>query len=379
MDLGTLGGASSRACSINEMGQVAGWAQDAGSVKRAVVWNGGPMDLGAPSGYIVSEAVAVNCAGMVACNAEGNPQTIQAYVWDGAWRALGTLAGRSESIAAGIDEAGRIAGSSLTLGSGDARGFIWEAGVLTNLGTLGGETWALGISSGRVVGSSVVSTPSGDATHAFIWDGAMTDLGVLAGHDHSQALAVNADGVAVGMSWTLTTQFFAVNRATMWRSGQVIDLGLVPSLGQTCIAGMTHWPTSTARGVNNRGQVVGDARCITSGAAQAAFLWENGEMRNLGALIPPSSGWTLLSAMDINDAGEITGFGFAPGGELHAFLLTPSCYADCDGNGGLDVFDFLCFQDAFTAHDPYADCDGNTVLDVFDFLCFQDAFVAGCP
>jgi hypothetical protein len=54
------------------------------------------------------------------------------------------------------------------------------------------------------------------------------------------------------------------------------------------------------------------------------------------------------------------------------------CYADCDGNSTLDVFDFLCFQDAFVMMDPYADCDGNTVLDVFDFLCFQDAFVTGC-
>jgi hypothetical protein len=54
------------------------------------------------------------------------------------------------------------------------------------------------------------------------------------------------------------------------------------------------------------------------------------------------------------------------------------CYADCDGNGALDVFDFLCFQDAFTSAAPYADCDGNGALDVFDFLCFQDAFVQGC-
>jgi polyhydroxybutyrate depolymerase len=56
----------------------------------------------------------------------------------------------------------------------------------------------------------------------------------------------------------------------------------------------------------------------------------------------------------------------------------PGCYADCDGNGSLDVFDFLCFQDAFVNADPYADCDGNGVLDVFDFLCYQDAFVVGC-
>jgi len=55
------------------------------------------------------------------------------------------------------------------------------------------------------------------------------------------------------------------------------------------------------------------------------------------------------------------------------------CYPDCTGNGALDIFDFLCFQDAFVAGEPYADCDGSTALDVFDFLCFQDAFVTGCP
>jgi predicted outer membrane repeat protein len=63
-----------------------------------------------------------------------------------------------------------------------------------------------------------------------------------------------------------------------------------------------------------------------------------------------------------------------------------SCEADCDwstGPGVLDVFDFLCFQNAFVAADPYAcDCDTSTgvgVCDIKDFLCFQSAFVAGCP
>jgi hypothetical protein len=76
--------------------------------------------------------------------------------------------------------------------------------------------------------------------------------------------------------------------------------------------------------------------------------------------------------------GLTLGSGF---GEDAIYLATieSTCYPDCDRNGMLDVFDFLCFQDAFVAGDPYADCDGNTVLDVFDFLCYQDAFVAGCP
>jgi len=65
--------------------------------------------------------------------------------------------------------------------------------------------------------------------------------------------------------------------------------------------------------------------------------------------------------------------------DMGAHEFQVGCYADCDGSGALDVFDFLCFQDAFVLGDPYADCDGSTVLDVFDFLCFQDLFVAGCP
>ena len=55
------------------------------------------------------------------------------------------------------------------------------------------------------------------------------------------------------------------------------------------------------------------------------------------------------------------------------------CYVDCDGNGELDFFDFLCFQNAFATGDPYADCDDTGALDFFDFLCFQNQFAVGCP
>ena len=56
-----------------------------------------------------------------------------------------------------------------------------------------------------------------------------------------------------------------------------------------------------------------------------------------------------------------------------------SCYGDCDSNGVLDIFDFLCFQNAFVAGDPYADCDRDGQWTLFDFVCFQSEFVAGCP
>jgi hypothetical protein len=77
--------------------------------------------------------------------------------------------------------------------------------------------------------------------------------------------------------------------------------------------------------------------------------------------------------------GPFTEPGANNGFTYFLFPEQAGCYADCDGNETLDVFDFLCFQDAFVQGDPYADCDGNSVLDVFDFLCFQDAFVVGCP
>lgn len=59
------------------------------------------------------------------------------------------------------------------------------------------------------------------------------------------------------------------------------------------------------------------------------------------------------------------------------------CFADFDGSGSLDIFDFLGFQNAFAAGDRRADCDGDTRLTIFDFLCFQNAFSEGqrfgCP
>ncbi|MCH7961694.1 MAG: hypothetical protein IIC49_05110, partial [Planctomycetes bacterium] len=69
---------------------------------------------------------------------------------------------------------------------------------------------------------------------------------------------------------------------------------------------------------------------------------------------------------------------FKPGSptSLNVTLPAPGCYADCDPNGVLDIFDFLCFQDSFVQGESYAcDCDPNPVCDIFDFLCFQDAFV----
>ena len=81
--------------------------------------------------------------------------------------------------------------------------------------------------------------------------------------------------------------------------------------------------------INNNGQVVGcvvgRSRGNAAGLIVRAFIYREGKMADLNSLVDPALGWTLLSANQINDLGQIAGYGFAPGGGniLHAFLLTP--------------------------------------------------------
>ncbi len=59
-------------------------------------------------------------------------------------------------------------------------------------------------------------------------------------------------------------------------------------------------------------------------------------------------------------------------------VVRAACQADVDGNGELDVFDFLEFQNLFVDGDGRADCDESGRLDIFDFLCFTNLFAGGC-
>ncbi|MFG0284302.1 MAG: GC-type dockerin domain-anchored protein [Phycisphaerales bacterium JB039] len=59
-------------------------------------------------------------------------------------------------------------------------------------------------------------------------------------------------------------------------------------------------------------------------------------------------------------------------------LGASGCRADLTGDGALDFFDFLEFQNLFAAGDPRADFTGDGALDFFDFLAFQNEFAAGC-
>lgn len=262
-DLGTLGGTSSYGSSINNSGQVAGGSETVGGQRHAFRYSGGVMTD------------------------------------------LGTLGGHSFGI--GINDAGQVVGDSELFIGGRSRGhaFLSSGGAMTDLGILGtdGSSTAYGINNaGQVVGAS--ETGDRDNYHAFVYSGGtMIDLGTLGRSSHGYG--INDHGQVVGV-WESASD---VSHAFLYSGGTMTDLGTL---------GGAH---SEARGINNAGQVVGESWTLTT--VEHAFLYSGGRMIDLNDLLPADSGWELVSAFDINDAGQIVGFGFHEG-QNRAFLLTLS-------------------------------------------------------
>ena len=118
-------------------------------------------------------------------------------------------------------DSGRVVGN-FSKPNGDLRAAIWDRGVLTDLGTLGGaSTTALDANfSGYIVGKSQIST--GD-WHAFVYrDGVMYDLGAPGG-SASSAWGINDNGLIVGGVSNGGND--ALTNLTFWDRGQAISYG----------------------------------------------------------------------------------------------------------------------------------------------------------
>ena len=164
-DLGTLGGTKSDALDINNNNEVVGAAYLAGdNVYHAFLYSGGVMtDLGVdgctdPSAR-TSWAFRINDSGQIAgtsCFLLPRGPTDRAFLYDaGVMTELGTLGGTA-SQARGINNSGHVAGSAALAGDVFSHAFIYSGGVLTDIGTLtgvSGSSWAYDINdSDQVVG-----------------------------------------------------------------------------------------------------------------------------------------------------------------------------------------------------------------------------------
>jgi probable HAF family extracellular repeat protein/T5SS/PEP-CTERM-associated repeat protein len=304
-DLGTLGGAVTKAMGINDTGDVAGAGQS-GTYMYAVSWVDGTMtnlgDLGGQGSW----AYDVNDAGQVVGGSPLGSGDNHAFVWqNGSMQDLGTLGGPS-SYAFEINGSGQAVGYACCAPDTYlSHAVLWGSGGIVDLGDLDPQ-WpaisaAYGVNdAGQVVGGSYDASAN---FHAFLWQGgAMQDLGTLGG-DYSAAEAVNENGQVVGTARLANGSPYAF----LW-DGAMQDLG---SLG---------WDSSIAYDINDDGIVVG---ALQSGATSHAFLWADGQMVDLNTLIPAGSGWVLNEARAINNQGRIVGFGLV-GGQTRAFLLKPA-------------------------------------------------------
>ena len=354
-DLGVLGkGNNATSNDMNSIGWVAGQSNLVpNGPQHSFLWYGaGPLvDIGTLGGPN-SGAGGPNLYGEAAVESElavkdpdnedfcafGTHLECRGAIWRyGKLTALPRLPGGRNSNAFGVNNLGQVIGWSengvrdSTCATGTpSQVFRYEAvrwepnGEIHELPPLKGDTvaFSFGINDhGQAVGSSGTCATQGlppanvNGLHAVLWekDGTPVYLGTLGDANNTMsnaASSINDLGQVVG-----TSQFTdgTVHSFVWTKETHMHSIGTLPGAFAT-IAGC-------CRTINNRGEIVGfsiDANGST------AFLWKDGQIKDLNTLIPANSPLHLLGAYSINDAGEIAGQGCVMPActELHAFRAT---------------------------------------------------------
>lgn len=331
IDLGAVDGmTASEPAAINNLGQIAG-TSTAGTVGCAFLYYNRAMeDIGGE----LSRGFGISQTGVVVGDfAQMEPSTPNhaALFKGGTTIDLGVLPGALFSRANGVNSNGYVVGySGSEFDSDNSRAFVWHSAMgMVDIGTLGGPyAQAMAINdAGFATGNAGVGASIG-ARHAFlyeVWPGTgpmkpMRDLGTLGGLS-SYGTAINMSNHVVGYSMLKTNAMHAF----LYNGGQLVDLGsLSPN-----VLGADY---SVALGVNNSDTVVGYSYLQYGGSDMvqqaASIVYGNMlEMRmvNLNDLIGRARAeYWLFSATSINDQGQIVACAYhGTDGLVHAVLLNP--------------------------------------------------------
>ncbi len=276
----------------NDSGVVAGRAtidDDFHPDFHATVWRGGTIkDIHPypdPNEEFNSWAHDINNDGVVVLEAQPDFGEFRAVIWKhGSFQDLGGLCASSVfSYAFGINEADAVVGGSYPCGAVFEQAFMWL------------EHGAYGLPAGMTnLNDPALGLPTLPPSTFVSWGVDVNDLGEVVGQ------WVNDDDF-------LTRSFVWVPATTLGTQAGMI----VIEDGSNQVR---------ARALNDQRQVVG--RLDVPGP-NAAFLWQSGTVLDLNDLIPAGTGWQLMEATGINDAGKIVGSGTLAGLD-RPFLLTPT-------------------------------------------------------
>ena len=141
-----------------------------------------------------------------------------------------------------------------------------------------------------------------------------------------------------------------------------------PSDGDTAIAGAS--VRRRQRPENSGSAYLFD---VATGQQLAKLLPDDGAASDeFGGSVAISGDTAIIGAWYDDDNGEDSGAAYLY--DVSASLCPP----DLNGDGSLDILDFVTFQLCWAAGISVADCDANGEFNVLDFVCFQQQFVEGC-
>jgi probable HAF family extracellular repeat protein len=272
MDLGSMGGTASYAMGLNNRGDVVGYSIAADGQTRAfALFDGQSIDLGLGSA-VASRAVDINDLRQVLVVQGSGQANASSLLWhNGQTLPLGTLAG-SPAVGAALNDLSQVVGTA-TAANGTTHAFAFD--------------FTLPADSPRRLIDLGDTGPGGTMSH-------LNEIGQAVG------IRITPLGarIAFGADLSKDSDFLADKIVRRGYSGTAV-----------------YW-------INNENTATGAGLLPGAPDTNAGFWTADGQFLKLNeAALLPNSGWVLLSANAINDAGVIVGLALAPDGQAIAYRL----------------------------------------------------------